>query len=307
MASTSFERDSEGKKQVLCVYTKLQSYKTAQEKVKKLLGEVVDQHDVDIVIHDDKKQYGDALAVTAIVVIDVRQTRTLITPSRRDRNVDHWDELKNLTTGITDPPGSVLIFLCGDDQPKHMDKSLLVGGKWMTSWKFNDERAYAIAQRKRVFSLMDSLTEKQKKTLNEYLDIVPLFPRKSASTNILLLGTEEVRKEYCQYLDEHPFIHQTAFNRKTPEVAEYRYFNYNHEETLATGPSISVHFGDTGMPIKLCDPDVQVHVSPLTASIRRTVERLWDRLYIYWKMAPYRLLCSVLYGLSKLKMPCQHH
>ncbi|XP_070533666.1 uncharacterized protein [Ptychodera flava] len=275
MASALVESVAEGKKhkkQILCVSTKLQSYKTAQEEVKTLLGEVVDSNDVDIVIHDDKKQYGDALAVTAIVVIDVRQTRTLITPSRRDQNVDHWDELRDLTTGITDPPGSVLIFLYGDEKSKQLEderskgkdeqlnESLPVCENWMTTWKYNDECAYAIAQRKRVFSLMDALNEKQKKSLKEYLDIVPLFPRRRASTNVLLLGTQEVRKEYCQYLDEHPFIHQTAFNRETSK-AEYRYFNYNHEKTLASGPSISVHFGDTGMPIKLCDSDVQVHVA----------------------------------------------
>ncbi|XP_070533742.1 uncharacterized protein [Ptychodera flava] len=192
----------------LFVFSKLESFAKARDEVNKLLKECLrERPDVDVTDY-----HGSAVGVgkkyktiTAAVVIDKRQTRCLITPSRRDRNVDHWDELRTLYRQ-TIPHGSILLFIYGDDWSK--DEDTMVSKKWFDIWRYNDTTAYELAFRSRCFTLDKKLNEKHRETLERYFSVVEkLAPggEKNCKLKVSVAGNDE-RVSLNAYLKTHPFL-----------------------------------------------------------------------------------------------------
>ncbi|XP_070533630.1 uncharacterized protein [Ptychodera flava] len=158
----AFSRESSpaamSSKHLVSIFTKLESFRGAGEKVRGLLTSVLNEggsHGDFLVEHyAATKEYKDDFASrTAVIVIDARQTRTLITPERRDKNVDHWDELRTLTDSFTFPKGAVLIVVYGDERSRQLKDDAFIAKPWLATWKYNDAIAYDLAVRKRCFTI----------------------------------------------------------------------------------------------------------------------------------------------------------
>ncbi|XP_070533664.1 uncharacterized protein [Ptychodera flava] len=246
MASEENQTDSPGSnsKQKIITYAKLQSFGNAELKITELLRGLLPEDDVIIEKSESgKKPSLDAIGQTAAVVIDARQTRTLVTPERRDRNVDHWDELDIVSSKCTIPPGSSLIFIYGDEHSKNLEEGKIIADKWLTAWKFGDVHACSLAQNNRIFSLEDQFNKAQEEELEKYFQHIPLYPDTNKSVSVLLLGAEEDKKEIHTCLIQHPLLHEES-KEDTEEhqhTSSYEYFKF--KENPKSVPSIKLSCG----------------------------------------------------------------
>ncbi|XP_077989881.1 uncharacterized protein LOC144444343 [Glandiceps talaboti] len=205
------------RKNIIYTYWKLKSFEQASADVQQSISDVVNDDDdlkdtVEVLDYDgvNQRTLDSAYTVTAIVVIDSRQTRTLITPERRDPNVDHWDELNMLYREKTKPKGSILIMIYGDEWSKDLPGKELVAKSWQTVWKFNDETALSLVAKNRCFSIHDEFTEFQKEKMRKYIKFLPFIPQCRGSRFKAVVGdkaTENYSKDIiCNYLAKHPFM-----------------------------------------------------------------------------------------------------
>ncbi|XP_077990223.1 uncharacterized protein LOC144444612 [Glandiceps talaboti] len=100
------------KKHLMYIYSKIESFNSAAATVRRSITDMINgdgdlKDNVEVLDYDgvNQRPLDSAYTVTAVVVIDSRQTRTLITPERRDPNVDHWDDLNMLYREKTKPKG----------------------------------------------------------------------------------------------------------------------------------------------------------------------------------------------------------
>ncbi|XP_070533663.1 uncharacterized protein [Ptychodera flava] len=210
-------------KQVLRVFTKLESFKGARDKVIEILqNSDLDPRKIDIQSHELSwtQQDYDGIGNTSMVVIDARQTRTLITPERRDDNVDHWNELKKLQA-MSKPPGSILVIIYGDEHSKNLPEDQLLASTWETLWKFNDPVAYSLAEKGVCFSLFQSFNETQRQTIRQYFDEIIFVPEAKKDSNILVLGNK-YGKMINKVMDKHPTLaNERDDNRNTNNAGAY--------------------------------------------------------------------------------------
>ncbi|XP_077990122.1 uncharacterized protein LOC144444546 isoform X1 [Glandiceps talaboti] len=215
----------------LLVFTKLESFHTAGEEVTKLLKDILDTEtgegsDVVVERYDHKKgnDTGRGFSSTSVVVvIDARQTRTLITPERRDPNVDHWNELAMLTSDVTKPKGSILLVIYGDDG--HLDDQSLISPQWLRIWKFNDTTAFTLAQNGRCLSISRNFNRRQSEHIKQYfrvtmhlnLELESLlnrcdiakaskYIRNLTPRSLLVVGDDENLDAFKQYLQLNPLM-----------------------------------------------------------------------------------------------------
>ncbi|XP_077990640.1 uncharacterized protein LOC144444963 [Glandiceps talaboti] len=241
--------------QKVYTFAKLHSFKKAEEHVTELLRRVLGQTGVIIENFTTPSKVKDVhfVAMTAVVVIDARQTRTLITPERRDPNVDHWNELDMLTSKVTKPPGSVLIIIYGDEKSEDLAEGLITNN-WLTIWKFNDVNAYSWAQRGLILSIYNKFNETQEERIRDFFDIVPLLPENNLRMNTLLLGCKEGRAGVYACMNKHPFLELNKEQQETlPYNTVYRYRGFNEPQKRA--PSICIIYDDHIGPVKICEND----------------------------------------------------
>ncbi|XP_070533571.1 uncharacterized protein [Ptychodera flava] len=244
-------------KDAVILFSKLLSFQKAKCEVNSQLNEIIGKDQIVEIMEDNKKTYQtcDYRTVTAVVVIDARQTRTLITPSRRDANVDHWDELERLES-VTKPKGSILLVIYGDEASKRMENKL-VADKWLTVWKFNDEHATMFVKKNRCFTLWDKFNPEQEKQIKQYIYTLPFIIYKN-HFNILVVGDkEEPGKYHDQYLKLHPFYDLSEpkeSNGKSGKIDVYEYQSLNITKTSKQPPreSFKVHYANDDT-INICE------------------------------------------------------
>ncbi|XP_070533627.1 uncharacterized protein [Ptychodera flava] len=245
-------------KHLVAVATKLESFRQAGKRVKELLASILgdeeDRRDFLVEDYAAAKEYKDDFASrTAVIAIDARQTRTLITPERRDKNVDHWDELRTLTDSFTLPKGAVLVVIYGDERSRQLEDDALISKEWMATWKYNDGIAYDLAARKRCFTVWDSFNKAQTDRLREYFKTaIPLYKFYETRLNqcfvhktflqlvfqkitnsvfsvplkqtVLLITTDDVPENFNHYLHLNPFV--TSIEDKTGNISKYTVITY---------------------------------------------------------------------------------
>ncbi|XP_070533631.1 uncharacterized protein [Ptychodera flava] len=245
-------------KHLVAVATKLESFRKAGESIKELLSSVLgdeeDRRDFLVEDYAATKKYKDDLASrTAVIVIDARQTRTLITPERRDKNVDHWDELSTLTDSFTLPKGAILVVVYGDEKSRQLEDGALISKQWLDTWKYNDGITYDLAVRKRCFTVWDRFNKAQTDRLREYFNIaIPLYKfyetrlnqcfvhktflqlvfqkiinlvfRVPLKQTALLITKDEVPQNFIHYLHLNPFV--TSIEDKTGNISKYTVITY---------------------------------------------------------------------------------
>ncbi|XP_077990123.1 uncharacterized protein LOC144444546 isoform X2 [Glandiceps talaboti] len=217
----------------LLVFTKLQSYQTAGEEVTNLIRNTLCEGS-NVVVETFRANRGQGngqhfLSTSAIVVIDARQTRSLITPERRDANVDHWDELVMLTEKVTKPKGSILVVIYGDEWSKDLGDQSLISSRWMRIWEYNDTTAFRLANQKRCFSLWTYFTTKQAQQIKDYITnevpsyvelerllkidggwtprsgLLPTYVTELLPRSILVVGNNASFETLDKYLQINPF------------------------------------------------------------------------------------------------------
>ncbi|XP_077998610.1 uncharacterized protein LOC144451596 isoform X2 [Glandiceps talaboti] len=186
------------------VFAKLETFRKARNDVLKQLGDVFKQcKDVTVADYEDynAKDVADAKTVTVVAVLDKRQTRCLITPSRRDANIDHWDDFKEFYTK-TKPHGSILVVIYGDE----LSGTGVVDDSWSKIWRFNDQNAYELTLKDRCFSLPaeGQLTDAQKETLKNYIDEIEKYPLPTKAPKLKVLSYGGKQGELLtKYLTQH--------------------------------------------------------------------------------------------------------
>ncbi|XP_070541678.1 uncharacterized protein [Ptychodera flava] len=213
---------SRGRSQQVAIYTKLESYKTAGDKVRDLLRTVLENSGVEVVPYKDWGKGSENVPVTVMVVIDARQARTLITPERGHRNVDHVEELAKLERE-TSPKGSILIVIYGDEYSKELSDGEYLAKQWLQSWKFNDNTAHDLALKGRCFSIYDNFNEKQEEMLRQYFQWVPMTPDVRVNASTIVIGKK--CKEQVSYLfTNNPFYRKLPTDGSEDET-QYGYFS----------------------------------------------------------------------------------
>ncbi|XP_077990195.1 uncharacterized protein LOC144444589 [Glandiceps talaboti] len=263
-------------KHKIVLFSKLQSYNVAEEKVQHLLEEAVldDNYMRECVIekYSEKPVYSDTLlftTVTAVVVIDARQSRTLVTPQRRDKNVDHWDELDMLNCSITKPNGSLFIVIYGDEQSKTLDRNKTFADYWSREWRFEDENASQLAQTGRVFTIWEKFNKLQKDTILHFLRVQPLLPNLDGHVSTLVFGDTSSLSVLNPYLKSHPLLmnqKSRKHGRLIEALYDYPHFKKNLDVTFTklssssssstTKCSIRVWYSDIGS-IQVCGEECE--------------------------------------------------
>ncbi|XP_070543412.1 uncharacterized protein [Ptychodera flava] len=240
-----------GISQQVAIYTKLEIFKTAGDKVRDLLRTVLEHSGVQVVLYKDWEKASENVPVTVMVVIDARQTRTLITPDRGDRNVDHVDELRKLESE-TSPKGSILIVIYGDEHSFNLREEEHVAKHWLQSWKFNDTKAYDLAMKGRCFSIDDNFNEKQKEMLRQYFEChwVPITPDVRVNTSIIVMG--EKCKEQVSYLYSNNPFHRELPTDGSEDETQYGYFSF---APSGKEPAIGIDFNTSLYEVKVCESD----------------------------------------------------
>ncbi|XP_077990276.1 uncharacterized protein LOC144444652 [Glandiceps talaboti] len=255
-----------GLKQAIKVYAKLQSFGKAQEEIMsklcKMFNERIDNKTMTI----DKCLYGDdpeivdefdTSTVTAVVAIDARQTRVLVTPTRADPAVDHWDELKHLAEKVTKPKGSIIIIIYGDEKSKNLPKDEIIAGEWKLCFQFNDESAPHPILNDRCFSLWEDFSERQKLAMSRYFYELALFPSTiDKPCNVLVIGDEPQLKIFEKILKSHAFLHM----RDRPNTFGHNWdIKELYHPHFNTGEHVSVTLycakTDDGLPIQICNKE----------------------------------------------------
>ncbi|XP_070533652.1 uncharacterized protein [Ptychodera flava] len=264
MASLLTQRsDMENKKRIV-VFTKLESFRNAAEKVKQKLQDVF-HGDVQILSHTDSNRNTCNLeSVTAVVVIDARQTRTLITPERRDRNVDHWDELHMLSTTVTDPRDSILIVIYGDEASRYLTEDEYVADRWKTTWKYNDDIAYHLTSNQRCFTIWDNFNKLQAEQIRSFT------LQAERHTYKFFQDACDVEGEDKSYSDRHfnaivigrelfdsdsdpHFIKSDSVKLVHMDIMTYCTFQYKHDKSRK--PSITIYQTDGVAEHEFSDSD----------------------------------------------------
>ncbi|XP_077990647.1 uncharacterized protein LOC144444971 [Glandiceps talaboti] len=238
-------------KHKILVFSKLDSFTTAKDKVQKQIEGIVAervgyfQHGVEVVnCNQNESLYvANLRTATAVVVIDARQTRTLVTPYRRDPNVDHWSELDMLYRNKTKPKGSILLVIYGDEMSKNLDSRQLLADQWKSVWKYNDERASCLADKNRCFSIWDKFNDFQKSTIQEYLEALVAVPMYDSSDAVLVCGENE-EQSIEKYLKTHPFI-SNVVDTVTEEVSGTRiqqFYYLSFDEDVQKDKSLTIHY-----------------------------------------------------------------
>ncbi|XP_070571198.1 uncharacterized protein [Ptychodera flava] len=192
----------------LFVFAKLKSFqKAAEEDVKGLLNAVVARNENlrgKVTVGSFRRsgtlggsQSGHSACdgfttSTAVVVIDARQSRVCLAPHKRDRNIDHRQELAMLSRTATKPKGSILVVIYGDSKSKDLGDEF-IADKWPKQWKHRDRFAWKLAQDRRIFSVSDEFNSTQVDCIVDYLIKLPLIPStplemRTRDSNILVIG-----------------------------------------------------------------------------------------------------------------------
>ncbi|XP_077990645.1 uncharacterized protein LOC144444970 [Glandiceps talaboti] len=238
-------------KHKILVFSKLDSFTAARGEVQKQIEGIVAerdgyfQHGVEVVnCNQNESLYvANLRTVTAVVVIDARQTRTLVTPYRRHPNVDHWSELDMLYRNKTKPKGSILLVIYGDEMSKNLDSRQLLADQWKSVWKYNDERASCLADKNRCFSIWDKFNDFQKSTIQEYLESLVAVPMYDSSDTVLVCGENE-EQSIEKYLKTHPFI-SNVVDTVTEEVSGTRiqqFYYLSFDEDVRKDKSLTIHY-----------------------------------------------------------------
>ncbi|XP_077990395.1 uncharacterized protein LOC144444744 [Glandiceps talaboti] len=238
--------------QKVLVYHKLESFRGAGDKVKSLLKEILPDNIAIENYSSAHEQYRHTGCTTAVVVIDARQTRTLLTPDRRDPNVDHWAELDMLSE-ITKPAGSILVAVYGDEGSKQLEDNRLIAKSWLTIWNFNDRLAYDLAHKGRCFSIWDKFNTSQTFRIREYINMVPLVPIARSDGNFLQLGSQDATID--DSVSRYPFTRTDIERRQVNgmDVQEYTYLDFKHKSGKSTKPKIKRHVVARFPPIQVCE------------------------------------------------------
>ncbi|XP_077990756.1 uncharacterized protein LOC144445078 [Glandiceps talaboti] len=255
------------------VFSKLASFHGAADNVRKELGKMLNDSETDTFKVEPFQQsntsddlYKLYKSVTAVVVIDARQTRTLITPERRDKNVDHWDELHMLCSKYTKPQGSVLVVIYGDEWSKALDERKLVAKNWITIWKFNDTTVcHDLADKERCFSIWDTFNEKQRRTIREYLktdrDNIP-YGLVTETLNKLVIGG---KMDYLIYDD----VHMNTTDLGDVKVMAYTTRCFDYDNRHKHKAILRMHHVSTIQDIQVCHS-----YEPIKHTIERHVKQL---------------------------------
>ncbi|XP_070534104.1 uncharacterized protein [Ptychodera flava] len=197
----------------ILVYSKLVSFNTAKEAViANLQKQIIDEDKylrgtVEVADYGgyQQSQSVQLCTITVVVVIDARQTRTLVTPHRRDKHVDHWDELDMLQNNVTKPKGSIILVIYGDEESKNLEEDL-VADRWRLVWKFNDVFALDLVNKNRCFTIFEKFNEGQCREIRKYIQLLPLIPVYIGETTVAVFGDgiEETLFDSC--LKYHPFL-----------------------------------------------------------------------------------------------------
>ncbi|XP_070533650.1 uncharacterized protein [Ptychodera flava] len=231
------------------VFHKLESFRGAAANVKSLLEDLKLE---DVVINDYSASYSRWAPIeftTVVVVIDARQTRTLITPERRDANVDHWAELNDIWNNVTK---SILLVVYGDEQSKFLEENKTIARSWMTTWKFNDENAYKLAKKKRCFTIWNSFNGAQKSEIQNFIRLSSSLPTIDYDSSVLLLGNDG--GAFDKYARDHPLIDSVDEKGDFGEIIKYNYanINYNYKRQPTNVPKAQL-FIDKAFPmINVC-------------------------------------------------------
>ncbi|XP_070541640.1 uncharacterized protein [Ptychodera flava] len=232
---------------IVAIYTKLESFKTAGDRVRDLLRTLLEHSGVEVVLYKDWIKTSENVHVTVMVVIDARQTRTYITPERGDRNVDHVAELAKLERE-TSPKGSILIVIYGDEYSLNLSEEEHVAKHWLQSWKFNDTTAYELALKGRCFSICDNFNKKQEEMLRQYFQWVPMAPDVRVNASTIVIG--EKCKEQVSYLfSNNPFFRELPTDGSEDET-QYGYFSF---APSGKEPTIRIDFNTSLYEVKVCE------------------------------------------------------
>ncbi|XP_070534026.1 uncharacterized protein [Ptychodera flava] len=233
-------------KHKIVLYSKLKTSYHAQDKVQQLLEEILleDHYMVECVIekYNEKPVYSDAMrfaATTAIVVLDARQTRVLITPvdGRRDKTVDLWDELDSLNCNLTEPKGSILLVIYGDKFSTTLEKTKLMADKWLNVWLHSDPIANNFAQRGRCLTLWDKFNKQQRGRLMQFLREQPVLPNARQNVNTLVFGDPRSNSVLNPHLKEHPLLNYVSEKSLTPaRLHEVRHGIPSYKQGRADDP-----------------------------------------------------------------------
>ncbi|XP_070533646.1 uncharacterized protein [Ptychodera flava] len=238
-------------KHKVLVYHKLESFRHAVVRVKSLL-EDLKLKGVDI--SDYSTSYEDWATVepiTVVVVIDARQTRTLVTPQRRDATVDHWAELREISSNVTD---SILLVVYGDENSKSskLEDNKTIARNWLTSWKFSDDIAYKLAEKNRCFTVWDSFNSEQKSQISNFIQISPSIPKLAYESNVLQLGNDGGELDKC--VREHPFVCAVNEVGEDGNTAKRTYakINFQHPRPTTCKPTSQIYVNKAFPLINVC-------------------------------------------------------
>ncbi|XP_077989750.1 uncharacterized protein LOC144444207 [Glandiceps talaboti] len=246
-------------KQALRVFTKLESFKKAGDEVLKLLKDIVDEQKVEVSVrHADTESMVQSqerfVTETEVVVIDARQTRSLVTPERRDRNVDHWNELQWLYDKAK-PQGSILVLIYGDKDSKKLEAGQLLSKTWKTTWKFNDVIAFEQAQKGLCLSIWDKFSKAQIDFIKSYLREILFIAPITRPVNTLAVGDRDGYSKVIQSLNTHPLLLKGG----TKSCGDFTMSLFNPSDFKTHGvntPKVTVYCDSKSPAIKVCGTDI---------------------------------------------------
>ncbi|XP_070569446.1 restin homolog [Ptychodera flava] len=225
------------------IFSKLESFKPAAAEVHKQLCALFQKSGVEVVFYEDYKKASENVPVTFMVVIDSRQTRTLITPERGDRNVDHVVELAKLEKE-TSPKGNNLFI----SHSKELGEEEHVAKQWIQSWKFNDTTAYDLVLKGRCFSINESYNKKQEEMLRQFFQWVPITPDVRVNASTIVIGNK-CKEQVSNLFSKNPFYRQLPTDGSEDE-AQYGYFSFTPK---GKEPAIHVDFNTSLNEVKVCE------------------------------------------------------
>nr|XP_002736026.1 PREDICTED: uncharacterized protein LOC100379020 [Saccoglossus kowalevskii] len=241
----------------LYVFTKLHSFQLAADKIRLQLEQIT--HGISVE-HYQSGDYADistgtdgGTVVTAVIVIDARQTRALITPSQRDHNVDHWDELSMLMAKVTRPKGSFLIVIYGDEESRNLAE--LVSKDWLTTWEYSDENTLCLAAKGRVFTVWETFNDSQKTAILNYLDRVPFVSSLDGVRNVLVLGCTG-DSDVTRYIEDNPLLKKCELDADhvCADINMFTSFDYDMKPGVrANEATITLFQVCPEYPIQVCE------------------------------------------------------
>ncbi|XP_077989751.1 uncharacterized protein LOC144444209 [Glandiceps talaboti] len=237
---------------LLLLYTKLHSSRDAVDKLQERLKRILiteDSYQIDIYQHNDmQRRFNNYSTVTAIIVLDGRQQRIVLTPSTRDKSVDYWDELLEFSKGVTKPRGSVLVIVYGDENSKRLPEKEIISKYYENVWKYHDDFAYNIAAKRRCLSLWQQFNITQETLLKDYFEEIKFLPRNVNDAHILVLGNEQQTARFKEYMQ----LSKLLLHCKQTRTDDYTTDEYNtvyYPDKSKEKYSLTIYYENNSTPM----------------------------------------------------------